>query len=313
MPYEFDKNWNSDWTWSQTRSAGLTAVLESVSEHAAAKINLSLHVVGRRPDGYHLLDSIVAFAEIGDRVEISVNSELSLTARGPFARDLPCEGNNIAIQAAVLFHESQGAAIALDKVLPVAAGMGGGSADAAATLRGLSRLWQVPLPGIEAISRLGADVSVCMSCETARVRGVGEKTEALDILPPLPAVLINPGIRLSTASVFERLDGSRTGDGPPRTPSGKLTFSGVVEWLESLENDLEPVAAEIVPQITEVLQALRAHGSCIARMTGSGATCFGIFPNIQKAQAAALRTRRLRPEWWIEVTTIGGRTSGNTF
>ncbi len=278
----------------------------AASERAPAKINLSLHVVGRRPDGLHLLDSLVAFAGIGDNLTFSPAPEIRLHVSGAFAAQVPPD-ENIVVRAAEWLCGTRGAEIALEKKLPVASGMGGGSADAAAAIRGLSRMWKVPLPAPEEALRLGADVPVCIRCEPARMRGVGERIESLRCLPEMPAVLVNPGRSLSTAEVFGKMADIDPEGGISAIPGRSLDLAEAVAWLGGQRNDLEPAARGIAPEVAEVRQALAATGAGIARMTGSGATCFGVFASSSAARSAADRVRRFRPDWWVASTVIGRR------
>ena len=280
---------------------------KTASEHAPAKINLSLHVVGRRPDGLHLLDSLVAFAGIGDCLTFSPAPDIRLSLTGAFATHVPAD-ENLVVRAAEWLCSTRGAAIALEKNLPVASGMGGGSADAAAALRGLSRIWGLPLPAPEDALRLGADVPVCIRCEPARMRGIGERIEALRCIPEMPAVLVNPGTPLSTSGVFGRMPEFDPEGGIGAMPGRVLDLAEAIGWLGGQRNDLEPAAREIVPEVAETCRALASSGAGIARMTGSGATCFGVFASDAAAGAAADRIRRTRPDWWVVQTVIGNRS-----
>lgn len=267
-------------------------------EAAPAKLNLDLRVVGRRPDGYHLLDSLVVFADLGDELTFAEAPDLRLELTGPMAGELPAGGANLVRRAAEALAAAAGvapprAAIRLDKRLPVAAGLGGGSADAAATLRGLGRQWGVEI-GPDRLAALalglGADVPVCLGLRPARVRGVGERLDPVRGLRPLDLVLANPRRPLATAAVFRalRLDG--------RGPNGSTARGS---WLAS-RNDLEAPARALLPLIGEVLAALAAVPGCaLARMSGSGPTCFGLFPDAAAARAAALGLRARHPGWWI--------------
>jgi 4-diphosphocytidyl-2-C-methyl-D-erythritol kinase len=275
---------------------------DPAAELAPAKVNLALHVTGRRADGMHLLDSIVVFPRLGDLVEAEPADGLSLAIDGPFARDLSAGPDNLVLGAALLFGRGRGAALRLTKSLPVASGIGGGSADAAATLRLLARLWQVPLPAPEAILGLGADVPACLAARACRMSGIGERILPL-ALPPFWIVLANPGEPLATAAVFAGL-ASRSNPPmpePPPFPAAEALFG----WLAGLRNDLEPPAVAAVPAIAEVLDALAAHAGCrLARMSGSGATCFGLFAAEAAALEAAAALRRARPAWWVAAAPV---------
>lgn len=269
------------------------------AEAAPAKVNLALHVTGRREDGYHLLDSIVVFATEGDRLRVTVAAGPSLRVMGRFAAEVPTRPENLCLRAAAL--AGVAARIDLEKRLPVASGLGGGSADAAAVLRALARQG-VPLP--EAPERLGADVPVCLAGRPARMRGAGERLDPLPPLPPLAMVLANPGVALATPAVFAGL--ARRDNAPlPELPGG-LDGGGFIEWLRGCRNDLEAPATALVPGIAEVLAALRAEGAALARMSGSGATCFGLFLRMADAEAAAAAMARARPGWWVVATAMDG-------
>jgi 4-diphosphocytidyl-2-C-methyl-D-erythritol kinase len=269
---------------------------------AAAKVNLALHVLGRRADGYHLLDSLVVFADVGDRVHAEPADALSLEVDGPFAGGLAGEPDNLVLRAARLLAEAGGVAPAarllLEKRLPVAAGIGGGSADAAAALRVLTRLWRLDIPDRELAAlalRLGADVPVCLAGRPARMSGLG------DVLAPLPAVpdcglaLINPGVPVATRDVFRRREGAFSA--PLDIPDRWDDAVALAATLARAGNDLETPAIALAPVIGEVLRALRAARDCrLARMSGSGATCFGLFDSPTAAATAAARL--VRPGWW---------------
>lgn len=267
------------------------------AEVAPAKINLALHVTGRRDDGYHLLDSLVVFAGDGDRVTVTRAPAPSLRVSGPFAAEVPSGPGNLCLRAAALAGAS--VAIHLDKRLPVASGIGGGSADAAAVLRALARQG-VPLP--DAPERLGADVPVCLAGRPARMQGVGERLAPLPPLPPLFMVLVNPGISLATPAVFARLS-RRENPGLPALPP-VLDGPGFLKWLRGCRNDLQDAAVALVPEIAAVLAALEAQGAALARMSGSGATCFGLFSSRTAAEAAARALARGRPGWWVMATAL---------
>lgn len=264
-----------------------------IVEPAPAKLNLALHVTGRRADGYHLLDSLVAFAGVGDVVTLEPGP-LSLRIDGPFGAGLSM-GDNLCLRAARL--AGADAAIRLAKNLPVASGIGGGSADAAAVLRGLARMGHPVPPHPE---ELGADVPVCLMSAPARMQGVGEIVTPLPALPALPVVLANPGIALSTPQVFAALD-RRDHPGLPPIPrfAGHDDMTG---WLAGTRNDLEPAAMAIAPVIGQVLDALRRNGAVFARMSGSGATCFGIHDSADQARIAAAALKQ--HGWWAVATEL---------
>ena len=274
------------------------------SERAPAKINLALHVLGRRSDGYHELDSIVAFAGVADRLAFAAAPDWRLDIVGPFAAGLASGDDNLVLKAARAFAEafpadSQTYHVTLEKNLPVASGIGGGSADAAACLRALATLaGGVDAERLRAIAAgLGADVPVCLLGKACRMRGVGDHLDPLKEMPPLPAVLVNPRQQVATAEVFARLalDPSDT------------AFEGLVAGadLASYRNDLTGPALAVAPVIGEVMEALQSAPDLhLARMSGSGATCFGIFSSSDEAEAAALEIMRAHPEWWVMPTII---------
>ncbi|AVO38302.1 4-(cytidine 5'-diphospho)-2-C-methyl-D-erythritol kinase [Pukyongiella litopenaei] len=269
------------------------------SEFAPAKINLTLHVTGRRADGYHLLDSLVVFADLGDRVAVAPDTGLSLTVTGPMAGGVPTGPDNLVLRAARLAGVT-GAAITLDKHLPAAAGIGGGSSDAAATLRVLRDRLGVAMPAPLA---LGADVPVCLAARTARMRGIGENVEPVSGLPPLPAVLVNPGVSVATPDVFRRLsrrDGSAMDDIPAFADA-----RACADWLRGQRNDLEAPARALAPGIGTVLTALGDSGAALVRMSGSGATCFGLFTDTATARQAAGQIAAANPGWWVRSTILG--------
>ena len=274
---------------------------------APAKVNLALHVTGRRADGYHLLDSVVVFAGIGDWLEIVPSDALSLTVAGPRAAGVPADRRNLIWRAAEAFSPGRGAAITLEKHLPHAGGIGGGSADAAAALRGLAALWGVPLPGDAAVLSLGADVPVCLFGRPARMSGIGERVSALPPLPPVWIVLANPGVEVPTGPVFGAL--ARADNPPlPEIPAGGWSdAAALVDWLCRTRNDLEPPARALVPVIGPVIDALNAQPGCLmARMSGSGGTCFGLFAQEGAAWDAAA-TLSGQPGWWVQAGgLIGG-------
>lgn len=267
-------------------------------EAAPAKINLCLHVTGQRPDGYHLLDSLVVFADVGDLIEVRAAPTLSLRVIGPQARDLPLGEDNLVLRAARAFAGTAGAAITLTKNLPVASGIGGGSADAAATLRALARLWDAPLPDADRVLQLGADVPACLVGRALRMQGIGERLAAVPGLPEAHLVLINPGVAVATPAVFKALP-CKNNPAMPDLP-GFATAKELALWLASQRNDLEAPAMALAPAIGAVKQALAAAPGCLlARMSGSGATCFGVFADQAQAQSARAAISAAQPGWWV--------------
>jgi 4-diphosphocytidyl-2-C-methyl-D-erythritol kinase len=281
-----------------------------VEELARAKVNLDLHVTGRRADGYHELDSLTAFASIGDRLELREHDRLELEVAGPFAGMLVDEPDNLVLRAArrlaVLAGREAQVRITLDKRIPVAAGLGGGSADAAAALRGLNRLWRLGMaPADLAIvgAGLGADEPVCLAGCTVRMRGIGQRLEPWYRMPAQAMLLVNPRLPLATAAVFRALELRQerpARDWPP--PSEPEAF---MAWLAVRENHLEAPARRILPQIGDVLATLKAQQGCrVARMSGSGATCFGLFYDDATCHEAAAAIGRAQPGWWLAASTI---------
>lgn len=283
---------------------------ESIRVAAPAKINLYLHVIGRRDDGYHRLDSLVAFADIGDTIEVRPASGLSLSLDGPFAGAVPEGDDNLVLRAArglaELVGTDSGAEIRLTKRLPPASGIGGGSADAAAALRALQRLWDAhpDTNGLAALAlRLGADVPVCLRAEPAFMGGIGEDLAPAPMLPAASIVLANPGVPVSTPEVFRRRAG-------PFSQAARFTEAPrdavrLAALLKERTNDLEAPARAIAPVVGDVLAALeRQPGALIARMSGSGATCFALFAEAGAATEAAAVLARVHPRWWIEAGAI---------
>lgn len=270
-------------------------------DFAPAKINLALHVTGRRSDGYHLLDSLVAFAGIGDLVTVEpAERESTLVVGGPESAGVPAGRENSILRAAALM--GLPVAARLEKHLPSAAGIGGGSSDAAAALRAIAAMTGLPLP--DGIETLGADVPVCLLARAARMRGIGERVEPV-ALPPLPAVLVNPRRPLETAGVFAALK-SRHNPPMPETLPPMLSVEGALQVLRGLRNDLEPAAAGLEPAVLGVLGALRLHPEVrLARMSGSGATCFGLCETPEAAARVAGMIAGRNAGWWVRATLLG--------
>lgn len=286
---------------------------EGVRVAAPAKINLYLRVTGRRPDGYHLLDSLAAFADVHDTLLLEPSEELSLAVEGPFAGELGGDdtGENLVMRAARRLAEAAGvparARMTLVKRLPVASGIGGGSSDAAATLRGLARLWGLDVAASDLPDLalgLGADVPVCLAGRAAFMGGIGERLEPAGPLPAAGMVLLNPRVAIATPEVFGRRDGPFS----PPVEGGRHGFRDVAElvrFLEPLGNDLAAPAIRVAPVVAEALDALGAASGCrLARLSGSGATCFGIFDDGAAAMRAAAEVRAARPGWWTEPATL---------
>lgn len=251
---------------------------------APAKVNLTLHVTGQRADGYHLLDSLVVFADVGDRLWFDVGARMKITVSGPFAEGVPVDDRNLVWRAAEL--AGWCGHIRLEKNLPHGAGIGGGSSDAAAVLRSLG--------GSRDALALGADVPVCLSSRPQRMRGIGEVLQDVPRLPSFDIVLVNPRVEVPTGAVFGGLQ-SKENPPMPEFPTGFDTVAEFCCWLARQRNDLEPPALAYAPEINAALDSLQ--GADFARMSGSGATCFGIFET--DAQAAAERIAAANPTWWV--------------
>ncbi|MEN3746895.1 4-(cytidine 5'-diphospho)-2-C-methyl-D-erythritol kinase [Sphingomonas sp. HF-S3] len=269
---------------------------DPIAEPARAKLNLALHVRARRPDGYHELETLFAFVDLGDIVRIRPGNGFTVT--GPFAGALQGEGDNLVMRAAARFAERFGGgpwAIELEKHLPVASGIGGGSADAAATLRALARLQGVTIDALYPIAdALGSDVPACLFGVTALGTGRGERLDPIEGLAGQPVLMVNPGVGVSTAEVFRRWDG---------VDRGPIGGGGLLDRARAGRNDLEPPARAIAPEIDAVLAALDAlPGVILARMSGSGATCFALFDSIEARHGAALAVAR--PGWWVAETAL---------
>jgi 4-diphosphocytidyl-2-C-methyl-D-erythritol kinase len=282
-------------------------VAERIARRAApAKINLYLHVLGRRADRYHLLDSLVAFADIGDAVEAQPADALRLAIGGPFAAPLAAETHeNLVLSAARALAARHGiapkAALHLEKNLPVASGIGGGSADAAAALHCLAELWRVRVPE-DLPAQLGADVPVCLSGRAAWLGGIGEDLRPAPALPGVGIVLANPLVPLPTPAVFKARTGPFSEAARFETPP--VDARALARLLEQRRNDLTDAAIGIVPAIADVLRALAdAPGTLLARMSGSGATCFALFDDRPAAERAAQWLRERHRDWWIAAGT----------
>ncbi|HKL56689.1 MAG: 4-(cytidine 5'-diphospho)-2-C-methyl-D-erythritol kinase [Roseovarius sp.] len=271
-----------------------------IEAFAPAKINLTLHVTGQRDNGYHELDSLVVFADIGDRIGIELAETSELTVEGPMANGVPEDDDNLVMRAARLM--GLDARIRLQKFLPNAAGLGGGSSDAAAVLRALAQLSGRPVPE-DALS-LGADVPACLQARAARMRGIGESITPVTGLPALHAVLINPAAPVATQSVFQQLQTRANAPMPDELPP--LADAGAaVAWLRSMRNDLEAPAQALQPVIGQVIETLSATPGCqLARMSGSGATCFGLYNDAETAASAAGRLREGFAGWWVAATRL---------
>jgi 4-diphosphocytidyl-2-C-methyl-D-erythritol kinase len=292
--------------------------IKSLRVRAPAKLNLFLHVGDKRPDGYHALQSLVAFADAGDELELTPSSELTLKIAGPFGAQIPRGGSNLVLKAAQalsdLHSDTQlGASILLEKNLPVAAGIGGGSSDAAATLRALNVLWDLNRSEddlVDLARSLGSDVPACVLSRPCWMEGRGEHVSTVTPLPPLDLVLVNPGVLLPTAGVFGSLN-ARTGASAMEPPKRIETLWDLVAYLEDSGNDLEVPATHIQPEIDHVVEALHHEPGCVfAQMSGSGATCFGLFNGREYAKGGASRIAQDHPQWWVKATRIAAPDIG---
>lgn len=281
-----------------------------VSVDAPAKINLFLHVTGRRDDGYHLLESLVAFTDAGDRITAVPADDLSLSVEGPFAAGLADAGkDNLVLRAARALREAgeirSGARIVLEKNLPVSSGIGGGSTDAAAALRALGVLWKVDLADRQLADIgivLGADVPVCLNARTAMMSGVGERIDNVESLPPCAVVLVNALEAVSTPAVFGARNAKFTQPAGWESPAG---FDAMISALSDRRNDLLAPARIVSPVIGEVLAALEGDAGCaMARLSGSGGTGFGLFADVPRAESAARRIKAEHPDWWCVAATF---------
>ncbi|MFQ6551288.1 4-(cytidine 5'-diphospho)-2-C-methyl-D-erythritol kinase [Aestuariibius insulae] len=274
---------------------------------APAKINLALHVTGQREDGYHLLDSLVAFAGIGDLLTVDLSGPSGLEVTGPRAEGVPTDARNLILQTLTAIWPGVEARITLDKHLPAMAGIGGGSADAAALYRAMAALTDAPPKPSQAdlakLLGIGADIPACIASAPTRMRGIGEDLTPLQDIPPLPILLVNPGVTIPTPAVFAALE---TKQNPPldSLPTGEL----LLDWLKTQCNDLEAPAILRQPIIEQTLtEIFETQGCQLARMSGSGATCFGLYASEGEAQAAANTLSETHPDWWIAPTRLDGQ------
>jgi 4-diphosphocytidyl-2-C-methyl-D-erythritol kinase len=288
----------------------------SLVEDAPAKVNLTLRVLGRRADGFHEIESLVAFATVGDRLSFAPGGELALNVRGPSAAQAGAAVDNLVLKAARALADRMptvgAGSFDLDKRLPVAAGLGGGSADAAAALRLLARANKLAPddPLLYAAARAtGADVPVCLDPRPRLMRGIGEILSGPLKLPPLQGVLVNPGVALATKAVFARWKPAAT----PAVPADVTVLAAMrtrdqlLRFLLSQKNDLEAPAIALAPAIADALLALQSQPQCeLARMSGSGSTCFAIFRSAADAIKAAEAVHAAHPDWWVRATALGG-------
>ncbi len=285
---------------------------------APAKINLYLHVIGRRADGYHELDSLIAFADIGDEIQITAGEGFSFEITGPFenafqGRDIDSgpKSSNLAVRAvwalSRLTQKAPSFKITLEKNLPLGAGIGGGSADAAAVLWGLLEHWNLPknLEGLEPLMlSLGADVPVCFACKSLRITSIGEKLERAPEMPEMPIVLVHPGKACNTKEIFDSFEGSFKD--VILLPERFDHLDDTIEFLEGTNNMLKNAAFTFVPEIQNILAALQQQNGCrLARMSGSGSTCFSLFDDGEKAERAAKTIKEENPDWWVKNGWLG--------
>lgn len=288
--------------------------MAAVTRIARAKVNLALHVTGVRRDGYHVIETLVVFCDIGDSISVSRASRDGFEIKGRYGGHLSITDDNLVVRArerlrAAAQREGQSVfptSIVLHKELPISAGIGGGSADAAAVLHALAALWRLRGINIEEDAlALGADVPMCLMSQPLVASGVGENLQRLNSFPSLDLVLVNPGVPVSTFDVFAALENKR--NPPLDLPPTISTTSDLVAALSATRNDLEEPARQIAPEISSVLKALRSNGARLARMSGSGATCFGIFSDADSARDAVTRLRAAHPQWYVETTrTLAG-------
>ncbi|WP_282021649.1 4-(cytidine 5'-diphospho)-2-C-methyl-D-erythritol kinase [Ruegeria faecimaris] len=266
---------------------------------APAKINLTLHVTGQRVDGYHLLDSLVVFADLGDTLHFTAGEALSISVTGEHAAGVPSDSRNLVWKAA----EAAGwtGHIDLNKVLPHGGGIGGGSSDAAATLRMIEDEGGAIPPGTAL--RLGADVPVCTAASPSRMRGIGERLDPVT-LPHLPSLLVNPGVEVPTPAIFAALE---CRENPPMAEDIPV-FEGpqdCAEWLGKQRNDLEGPTTLLAPEVAQVLDALSdTKAALLARMSGSGSTCFALYPTMKAAHFAAYEIGAAHPDWWCRAVQL---------
>ena len=289
----------------------MTYISNLLSINAPAKINLYLHITGIRDDGYHLLDSLVVFASVHDIIMIEPANTLILINQGPFGKDLPITDDNLVMRTAKKLQKligiNDGAKITITKNLPIASGVGGGSADAAAAIKGLFRHWGIP-PSLHDLSSLalglGADVPICLFGQAAFMGGIGEQINPVYALPEAPMVLVNPRVGVSTPAIFKaRKAGFSIANRFDTIPT---TLHDLIDLLiENRGNDLTEPAIQIVPIISDILHQIKMTPGCqLARMSGSGATCFGFYHTQYEANEAAELIRNSHPEWWVVATRM---------
>ncbi len=288
-----------------------------ITELAPAKVNLTLRVGALRADGFHPVDSVVVFADWGDRLTAEAADELMLSVEGPAAAEVPANADNLVIRAVKALATAAGrkpaGRIGLTKHIPAGAGLGGGSADAAAALRAFNRFWELdwPLDMLAGIgAEIGSDVPACVWSRPLRMTGRGERIRLIEGWPGFPALLVNPGVSVATGPVFEAFDAQEGGTGPAFRPSPGLDRESVLAALEAASNDLTAAACQTAPVIREVLGALNGlNGVRLVRMSGSGATCFALFDTMAARDLAAAHLRAGHPGWHVFSVALQGDPS----
>lgn len=283
---------------------------------APAKINLALHVTGQRSDGYHLLETLCVFSDFGDQLSVNLSNEDNFEVVGPFSGAPGIGTSNLVTMARDALRQTFSGrtcppvSIRLEKNLPVASGIGGGSSDAAVTLKLLRAIWRLDVPDRELAGiglTLGADVPMCLTARPLIARGIGDELAEISRFPPLHLVLVSPGVAVETSKVFSRLACRKNS---PLSPLPReLSGDAIARWLVETRNDLESAATALAPQITEAVGLLQAAGAKFARMSGSGATTFGIFPSAEVAFEAAEAIAMQRPRWFVKAGKSGGATN----
>lgn len=289
----------------------LDSLDQTLSLTAPAKINLALHITGRRDDGYHLLDTLVVFASFGDRISVARSSADRFRITGPYGHSIPADASNLVLKArdalrAEFPDQAFPVSIDLEKHLPIASGIGGGSSDAASTLRALVSLWGINIDPADLNNiglALGADLPMCLYGQPLIARGIGEKLEAVTNIPRLPMVLVNNGAAVSTPQVFGALK-KRNNPGLPKVPRFD-SIDDVCAYLEQTENHLYSATVELLPIIGDTMDALYSTSPRLARMSGSGATCFAMYDTDEAASAAASQLRKAYPLWFVVDTHSG--------
>lgn len=284
--------------------------MATIKAAAPAKVNLTLHVTGQRDDGYHLLDSLVVFADVCDQLTATTAPELKISVSGPFSPGVPVDESNLMMRAALALQQVRGvalgASLTLEKHLPHAAGIGSGSSDAALTLAMLAELWDVaPLPAdAPEVVALGADVPVCLQAPAPmRMSGIGDALTAVPLMPACALVLVKPPVDVPTKAVFKALT-DRDGSAMQDMPAG-LDYAGFADWLAAQRNDLQTPAQTIAPAIAEAVSALEAQPAVsFAGMSGSGATCFGLVKDMATARQVARIIQVAHMNWWVAPASV---------